>query len=104
AMAPAPPSDGKLGVRVADVDAGLQAQLGLAPNRYAVVRRVGLDSLAARAGVQVGDILLAVNGQDVASARTFAEGTGAMPSGAMVQLKVLRPATSETLTLLLHKP
>jgi hypothetical protein len=102
--APVPPADGKLGVRVADVSAGLQQQLGLAPGRYAAVRRVVVDSIAARAGVQAGDILLAVNGQDVASARSFAEDTRALPSGAVVQLKVLRPATSETLTLALRKP
>jgi len=98
------PSDGKLGVRIAELDAALQQQFNLPSDHYALVRRVVPDSIAARSGVQIGDILISLNDADVLSASAFAASAKLMPAGSAIKLKVLRPSTGETLTLELTKP
>ena len=65
-----PPSEQAwLGVQAATLDAGLAAQLGLPANtRGAVVVGVIPSSPAAQSGLKQGDVLIAVDGQRIASA------------------------------------
>jgi serine protease Do len=54
-----------LGVLIAPVDREAAAQLGLDRPRGALVADVGRDTPAARAGLQPGDVILAVDGAEV---------------------------------------
>jgi S1-C subfamily serine protease len=55
-----------LGISVADVTPSLAAQLRLPVSRGVLVREVQPDSPAARAGIQAGDIIVGMDGQEVA--------------------------------------
>ena len=81
---------GTLGVDTQAVDARLAEGLGLDTARGAVVTRVYPGSAAAAAGLEVGDVIVAANGQridDDASLRNF-EGLQAV--GARITLDLLR--------------
>jgi Do/DeqQ family serine protease len=81
---------GSLGVDAQDVDARIAAGLGLDEARGAVVTRVYPGSAAAAAGVQVGDVIVAANGQRIADRDTLRNFEGLQPVGAKVALDVRR--------------
>jgi S1-C subfamily serine protease len=56
-----------LGISVADVTPSLAAQLGLSVNRGVLMREVLPDSPAAAAGINNGDVIVAMDGSEVAS-------------------------------------
>ncbi len=56
----------------------------------AVVMRVALDSAAAAAGLEVGDVIVAVDGQAVATSDDLAAAVAAHRAGDAVELTVLR--------------
>ena len=81
---------GSLGVDAQDVDARIANGLGLDEARGAVVTRVYPGSAAAAAGVQVGDVIVAANGQRIADRDTLRNFEGLQPVGARVSLDVRR--------------
>jgi serine protease DegQ len=81
---------GALGIDTQDVDARIAEGLGLDEARGAVVTRVYSGSSAAAAGLKIGDVIVAANGQridDSASLRNF---QGLQPVNAKVSLDVQR--------------
>ena len=94
---------GTLGLQAQDVDARLAEGLGLDAARGALVTRVYPDSAAGAAGVQVGDVIVAANGQridDDAALRNF-EGLQAV--GTRVRLDVRRDGKPLQLTATLRE-
>jgi Do/DeqQ family serine protease len=81
---------GSLGVDAQDVDARIASGLGLDEARGAVVTRVYPGSAAAAAGLQVGDVIVAANGQRIADRDTLRNFEGLQPVGAKVALDVRR--------------
>ena len=81
---------GSLGVDAQDVDARLAAGLGLDEARGAVVTRVYPNSAAAAAGLQVGDVIVAANGQRIGDRDTLRNFEGLQGVGAKVALDVRR--------------
>jgi len=81
---------GSLGVDTQDVDARIAGGLGLDEARGAGVTRVYPDSAAAAAGLQVGDVIVAANGQRIADRDTLRNFEGLQPVGAKVALDVRR--------------
>jgi Do/DeqQ family serine protease len=77
---------GSLGVDTQDVDARIAGGLGLDEARGAVVTRVYPDSAAAAAGLQVGDVIVAANGQRIADRDTLRNFEGLQAVGAKVAL------------------
>ena len=71
--APTDPGEEK---KAADIDAG--------------VRVIGVDGPAARAGVQVGDIVLSVNSHRIRKPEDLREGIGKIADGSVAALLVLR--------------
>lgn len=64
-----------------------------------LVVSVADDSPAAKAGVQVGDVITAVNGQVVANPRALSDAIAAHKPGDQITLKVYRPADGQTLDI-----
>ena len=81
---------GSLGVDAQDVDARIAGGLGLDAARGAVVTRVYPDSAAAAAGLQVGDVIVAANGQRLADRDTLRNFEGLQRVGTKVALDVRR--------------
>ncbi len=81
---------GQLGAVVEPIDS-LKAQgLGLPDSRGALVNQIVAGSAAAKAGVQVGDVIRSVNGSPVNSWSDLPPLIGAMAPGSKVNLEVYR--------------
>lgn len=81
---------GTLGIDTQDVDARIARGLGLAEPRGAAVTRVYPGSSAAAAGLQVGDVILAANGQPIADAEALRNFQGLQAINARITLDVRR--------------
>ncbi|MBB5736989.1 serine protease Do [Xanthomonas arboricola] len=83
-------SRGMLGVAVGPIDS-LKAQgLGLPDTRGALVNDIPANSPAAKAGIEVGDVIRAVNGKPIDVASDLPPMIGLMAPGTKVNLDVLR--------------
>jgi len=81
---------GWLGVEIQPVNNGIAEGLGLDKPKGAIVARVLPDSPAADAGVQSGDVILSVNGEEVTSMRNLPSLVAAVPPGEKANFKILR--------------
>ncbi len=81
---------GTLGVDTQDIDARIAKGLGLSETRGAVVTRVYPGSSAASAGLAVGDVILAANGQHIDNAEALRNFQGLQAVDARVTLDVRR--------------
>ncbi|MGE7139317.1 Do family serine endopeptidase [Luteibacter sp. NPDC031894] len=81
---------GNLGVEVQDITPRIAKALGLKDTNGAVVTRINEDSPAEGAGLQPGDVLIAVNGKPVRAAQDLRNAEGLLPLGAKVKLTVRR--------------
>ena len=81
---------GTLGIDTQDVDPAIARGLGLAEARGAVVTRVYPGLSGDRAGLQPGDVILAANGQAIASAEALRNFQGLQAPNARVTLDVRR--------------
>ncbi len=96
---------GTLGVQVQRLDPPLRRALKLpAGTAGVVVTRVAAGSTAARAGVRVGDVLQAVNGQAVDSDLALGTLEGLLPVGRRVRMQVLRAGRTLGLAAVLQGP
>ena len=96
---------GTLGVQVQRLDGPLRRALKLPADAVGVVvTRVAADSSAARAGLRVGDVLQAVNGQAVDSDVALGTLEGLLPVGQPVRLRVLRAGRALQLSVTLQGP
>lgn len=87
---------GRLGISMKELTPELARTLGVTADEGAVIAEVQNDSPAARAGLQPGDVVVAINGRPVRSASELRARLGVMPVGAEVALKVLRGAQTRT--------
>ncbi len=81
---------GYLGVSIQTVTRDIAASEGLGERRGALVGDVTAGGPAARAGIQVGDIILSVNGHPVKSSEELSQVTANVPPGGALSLEVLR--------------
>ena len=88
---------GRLGVQVKDLTPELAESLGVAARQGAVVDFVDVLSPAQRAGLALGDIILAVDGNPVRSAADLRNRVGLTPVGHKIQLSLLRDKAAKTL-------
>jgi serine protease Do len=92
---------GWLGVQVQPVTADIADSLGLKQARGAMVDNPQDGSPAAKAGIQAGDVITAVNGNNVKDARDLAREISMIAPGTSVKLDVLHKGESKTLTVAL---
>lgn len=81
---------GYLGVTIQNVDPDMAKAFGLNQGGGALVANVGPDGPAAKAGVKRGDVILALNGKDVADASDLSLRISEMAPGNTAQLKIFR--------------
>jgi serine protease Do len=75
--------------------------MGLKQATGALVAEPQAGSPAAKAGIQSGDVITSVDGQDIHDARELARRIGTMAPGATVQLGVIHQGENKTLSLTL---
>ncbi|HEY2138394.1 MAG TPA: trypsin-like peptidase domain-containing protein, partial [Xanthobacteraceae bacterium] len=81
---------GWLGVQIQPVTAGIADSLGLKTAQGAMVDEPQKDSPAAKAGIESGDVITAVNGAPVKDARDLARTIGMMAPDSAVKLDIIR--------------
>jgi serine protease Do len=93
---------GWIGVKVQSVTEGIANSLGLNHVEGAIVDEAQADGPAAKAGVQTGDVITAVNGDAVKDSRDLARKIGAIAPNTKVTLGVLRKGEQKNLVLTLQ--
>jgi serine protease Do len=81
---------GKLGVVIQNVDQGLADSFGLPQPEGALVSSVEPGGASARAGVQPGDVILALNGQSVQTSSQLPVQIASLMPGTTVHLTIWR--------------
>ncbi|MBM4200936.1 MAG: Do family serine endopeptidase [Gammaproteobacteria bacterium] len=90
---------GQLGVSVQDLNPELARSFGLKRSAGAVIAQIVPGSPAATAGLQVGDVVVAVNGKSVANASSLRSAIGLTPPGQEIELEIVRNGASRTLSV-----
>lgn len=88
-----------IGLKVSEVPAILRDQLGLAADEGLAVELVASDSPAMEAGVQKGDLLLAVGERGVASREALSESLSTHRPGDEVTVVIMRKAKRQELSI-----
>jgi serine protease Do len=97
-LAHAGPS-GYLGVEFTDVDADKAQALKLKEVRGAVITLIDHDAPAGQIGLKVNDVVLAINGQNVAGADQLHRMLHEIPAGRNVSLEISRDGNIQTLAV-----
>jgi len=92
---------GWLGVQVQPVTADIADSLGLKQARGAMVDNPQDGSPAAKAGIEAGDVITAVNGTGVKDARDLARNISTIAPGSSVKLDILHKGQSKTVNVAL---
>lgn len=92
---------GFLGVSIQDLSSELAQTLHTETTRGALVAEVQSDSPADRSGLLPGDVVVAIDEQDIADASDLRTAVGLSGPGTTVSLRVLRDQTSQTITVTL---
>jgi serine protease Do len=90
-----------IGVQVQPVTQGIAESLGLKKAEGALVDEAQADTPAAKAGIQPGDVITAVNGTAVKDSHDLARQISTMAPGSTVKLDVLRKGESKTVDVTL---
>ncbi|MEO7636244.1 MAG: Do family serine endopeptidase [Sphingomicrobium sp.] len=93
------PSRGYLGVGLQPLDENIADSLGLPKDRGEIVRSVQPNEPAARAGIQQGDVILRVNGQDVNPDQTVSYLIANTSVGTLVPVDLIRDGRRQTVTV-----
>ena len=89
---------GYLGIGIQPVNDEIATALGLPKNRGEIVGRVEPGYAAARAGIQQGDVVTKVNGQDVTPDNTLSYIVSNLPIGSKVPIELYRRGQKTTVT------
>jgi serine protease Do len=90
---------GWIGVQIQPVTDDIADSLGLKKTDGALVSEPQSGGPAAKAGIQSGDVITAVNGQPVKDARDLAKKISSLAPGASVKLGVVRKGSEQTVTV-----
>jgi Do/DeqQ family serine protease len=83
-------SRGSLGVTIQDLTPALAQAMGIAVSAGAVVTLVMAESAAAKAGLQEGDVIVALDGEPVTGSSQLRNAVGQSKPGVSVRLTLLR--------------
>ncbi|UFW51887.1 MULTISPECIES: Do family serine endopeptidase [Bradyrhizobium] len=92
---------GWLGVQVQPVTSDIADSLGLKEARGAIVDNPQDGSPAAKAGIEAGDVITAVNGTAIKDSRDLARTIATLAPGTSVKLDVFHKGAAKTVTLAL---
>ena len=96
-------SRGWLGVQIQPVTQDIADSLGLAKAAGALVNEVQPESPALKAGVETGDVVLKVSGQDVQDPKDLARKVAAIKPGTPADMIVWRDGAEKTLSVSIEK-
>jgi serine protease Do len=96
-------SRGWIGVQIQPVTKDIADSLGLKKAEGALVAEPQTDGPAAKAGIESGDVITAVNGEPVKDARELARTIGGFAPGTDVKLTVLHNGSDKTVSVTLAK-
>jgi serine protease Do len=94
-------SRGWIGVQIQPVTSDIADSLGMKKAEGALVAEPQANGPAAKAGIQSGDVITAVNGEPVKDARELARTIGGLAPGNAVKLNVLHKGQDKTVNLTL---
>jgi len=94
-------SRGWIGVQIQPVTADIADSLGLKKAEGALVAEPQANGPAAKAGIESGDVITAVNGETVKDARELARTIGGLAPGAAVKLNVVHKGKDTVVNLTL---
>ncbi|MBR1146495.1 Do family serine endopeptidase [Bradyrhizobium sp. AUGA SZCCT0431] len=94
-------SRGWIGVQIQPVTSDIADSLGLKKAEGALVAEPQANGPAAKAGIESGDVITAVNGETVKDARELARTIGGLAPGAAVKLNVLHKGQDKVVNLTL---
>jgi len=92
---------GWIGVQIQPVTAEIADSLGLKKTDGALVAEPQAGSPAAKAGIEAGDVITAVDGKEVKDARDLAKKIGVLAPKTSVKLTVLHKGSEKSITLTL---
>jgi serine protease DegQ len=92
---------GLLGILGNDVDAGLAEALNSPANKGAFVNEVTEGSAASKAGIQSGDIITAINGNELHSFNELRAKIASLGAGAKVKLTIIRNGEKQMVDVVL---
>ncbi len=92
---------GWIGVQIQPVTPDIAESLGLKKVTGALVAEPQANGPAKKAGIEAGDVITAVNGEEVKDARDLAKKIGALAPKTNVKLTVLHEGTEKTVSLTL---
>jgi serine protease Do len=92
---------GWLGVQIGPVSQDIAEAVGLANTDGAIVTLQETDTPAAKAGIQTGDVITAVNGETVTSPRELSRKIAAFPPNTKVDITVWRESAAKTVPVTL---
>jgi len=95
---------GHLGVSVQNLTPALAAAFDLVAKQGAVVVEVAKESPAARAGLKLGDIVVALNDRPVRSAADLRNSVGLLGIGEEVRMDIVRAGQPQTLITRIAEP
>jgi serine protease Do len=90
---------GWLGVYVDPLSADVAESLGLGKSHGGTIVRIFPDSPAARAGLQLGDIIVAIENKPIADGNKLARQIADLPIGKIIPIKVVRNGRELTLNV-----
>jgi serine protease Do len=94
---------GWIGVQIQTVTQEIADSLGLKSTDGALVAEPQADGPAAKAGIQSGDLIQSVDGQDVKDSRDLAKKIAAVAPGTSVRLGMLHKGSAKTVSLTVAK-
>jgi serine protease Do len=94
---------GWIGVKIQTVTEGMAESLGMKTAEGAIVDEAQSDGPAAKAGIQTGDVITAVNGDAVKDSRDLARKIGALAPGSNVTLGIQRKGEQQKISLTLRQ-
>jgi serine protease Do len=94
---------GWIGVQIQTLSPVIAEALALKSTEGALVAQVEPNSPAAKAGMEIGDVINLVNGEAVKDSRELARRIAAMPPGTVTKFGVLRAGHEKTVTVTLGK-
>jgi Do/DeqQ family serine protease len=89
---------GLLGVSISDFSADTAKAYGIDAKEGALVQEVVSGSAAEKAGIKVGDVIVAIDGQPVTNASSLRTTIGLKRSGDSVKIDILRDGKRSTVT------
>jgi Do/DeqQ family serine protease len=92
---------GLLGVNINDVTPEVAATYGLAGNSGALVTRVIENSAAERAGIQINDVIVSINGKPLRDSGSLRNFIGLLQPGENVAVGLIRDGRAQTVTAVL---